>query len=369
MKNPKLSIAFVLLTALCVTASDMMAQTITTPRNASPAGKVSQTVGISKVTIKYSRPSVRGREIWGKLVPYGMNNLGFGTATASPWRAGANENTTITFSHDAKIEGKDIAAGTYGLHIDVKEGGNEATLILSNNSSSWGSYFYDEKEDALRVGIKTEEIPMTETLTYNFVNMTPTSATAALDWEKKRFPFKVEFDVHDIVLANASDELRSVTGFGWQGPLSAAQYCLQNDVHLDKAMAWADQSIATQANFQNRSVKAQILAKQGKVEEGKTLMKKALDDPSANANNYYAYGRQLIGLDMDEEAMEVFEKLNKKWPDHWLAPHGLARGYSALGDYKKALKHERIALEKAPQGSKQFLQGYVETLEAGKDFN
>ena len=102
------------------------------PRAASPGAKVSQTIGISDVTISYSRPSVKEREIWGSLVPYGYNNLGFGTATAAPWRAGANENTIITFSHNAKIEGKDIPAGTYGLHIGVMEDGN-ADIIFSNN--------------------------------------------------------------------------------------------------------------------------------------------------------------------------------------------------------------------------------------------
>ena len=125
----------ILLLALILSASAVNGQ-INAPRGSQHA-TVTQRVGTSDITINYSRPSVKGREIWGKLVPYGMTNLGFGTATASPWRAGADENTTITFSHDAKVEGKDIKAGTYGLHIEVKEG-DKATIILSHDINSWG---------------------------------------------------------------------------------------------------------------------------------------------------------------------------------------------------------------------------------------
>lgn len=346
-----------------------IAQTITTPRGPSPAAEVSQTIGISKVTINYSRPAVRERDIYGTpIAHYGYINLGFGTATEAPWRAGANENTTITFTHDAKVEGKDIPAGTYALFVGIHEDG-KADIIFSKNSESWGSYFYSKDEDQLRVSVSAQEIGHTERLTYHFIDIDNTSATVALDWEKKRFPFNVSFDVHNIVMANARNELRSTTGFGWQGPASAAQYALQNNLDLDEALAWADQSINNQQNFNNLSLKSQILAAQGKTAEADAAMKTALDDPSAGAPQYYTYGRQLIGQDRDKEAMEIFEIVNKKWPDHWLAPHGLARGYSAAGDYKKALKYERIALEKCPPGSKGFLEGFVAQLEKGEDFN
>lgn len=355
--------------AIAFAWAGVFAQTITTPRAASPAATTSQTIGISKVTINYSRPSLREREIWGtNLAQYGYNNLGFGTATAAPWRAGANENTTIIFSHDAMVEGKSIPAGTYGLFVGLHEDG-KADIIFSNNSSSWGSFFYSQDEDQLRVTVSSEEIEHTERLTYDFVDIDATSGVAVLDWEKKRYPFKVEFDVNDIVLTNAEDELRGTTGFGWQGPASAAQYCLQNKIELDKALAWADQSIAAQQNFNNLSLKSQIQAALGKSEESNATMELALSDPGAGAPQYYTYGRQLIGQDKNKEAMEIFEKISKKWPEHWLAPHGLARGYSATGDYKKALKYEKEALSKCPEGSKQFLEGYVALLEKSEDFN
>ena len=244
----------------------------------------------------------------------------------------------------------------------------KADIIFSKNSSSWGSFFYSQDEDQLRVSVTSEEITNVERLTFDFVDIDNTSAVVVLDWEKKRFPFKVEFAVNDIVLANAENELRNTAGFGWQGPASAAQYALQNEIELDKALAWADQSIAAQQNFNNLSLKSQIQSALGNSEDSKATMELALNDPAAGAPQYYAYGRQLIGQEKNEEAMAIFTKLSKKWPDHWLAPHGLARGYSRAGDYKKALKYEREALEKCPEGSKGFLTGFVAQLEKGEDF-
>mgnify|MGYP000583499246 CR=1 FL=1 len=186
----------------------------------SQKASVSQTVGITNVSINYSRPSVNGREIWGALVPYGMNNLGFGTAKESPWRAGANENTTIKFTSDVNVEGKPLSAGKYGLHIAVKEDGG-ATVIFSKNHTAWGSFFYNPNEDALRVEVKTQTIPHVEQLTYNFIDVTPNSATAVLNWEKKQIPFKIEVDVTNVVLADIRkiipDSFLLVPGVGAQG--------------------------------------------------------------------------------------------------------------------------------------------------------
>ena len=155
---------------------------LNTPRGSQMAS-VMQRVGITDITITYSRPSVNGREIWGKLVPFGMNNLGFGTSKAAPWRAGANENTTISFTHDVIIGGQPLKAGTYGLHINVKDLDN-ATVILSKDIDAWGSYFYDPNEDALRVDVKMNNIAHTELLTFSFDEIDKNSAVASLKWEK-----------------------------------------------------------------------------------------------------------------------------------------------------------------------------------------
>lgn len=361
------------MTALLITAAH--AQTVTTPRAASPAAEVGQTIGLSKITVNYSRPSVtsaqgvdRTGKIWGQLVPFGMTDPGFGNGKPNPWRAGANENTVISFSDDVKIEGKDLKAGSYGLHIEVKEN-NDATVYFSSNTQSWGSYFYEPSEDVLKVDIKTIENTFTNRLTYNFVDVTANSTVIALDWENKRFPIAIGVATNDLVLANMRNELRSTPGFGWQGPLGAATYCLQNNINHEEAIAWADQAIAGQKNFNTMSVKAQLLAQSGKGDESTKIIKEALALPSAVAGNYYGYGRQLIGQDKKDEALAIFATMKKKWPDNWLSIHGLARGYSAKGDFKKALKYEREAVLKAPDGSKGFLEGYIKTLEEGKDFN
>lgn len=365
MKKPLIFTAAVFLAAISLVSG----QNITTPRTPSPAAEISQTIGISKVSINYSRPAVRNREVWGtQLAHYGYINLGYGTATAAPWRAGANENTTITFTHDALIEGKEVPAGTYALFMGLYEDG-QVDVILSTNSESWGSYFYDETEDQLRVTVNTKEVPHTERLTFSFIDLDKSSAICVLDWEKKRIPFKIEFDVDGIVLANARNQLRSTTGFNWQGPASAAQYAVQNNVALDDAALWADQAISSEQNFTTLMLKSQVLTAQGKVTEATKAAEMALEEPTAGVNQYYTYGRQLINQDRDDEAMEIFQRLNKKWRDHWLAPHGLARGYSAKGDYAKALKYERIAITKCPESSKVFLEGYIAKLERGEDFN
>jgi len=375
MNLKELRLSSMLLVGAVAFSTQAIAQTVTTPRSASPAAEVSQTIGLSKITVNYSRPNVtsprgvdRTDKIWGQVVPYGMTDPGFGNGKPNPWRAGANENTVITLTHDMKVEGEELKAGSYGLHIEVKEN-NEATVYFSSNTTSWGSYFYEPSEDVLKVDIKSTDNNFTKSLTYNFVDITPNSTVLALDWEKKRFPIKIDVQVHDIVLAGIRNELRSTAGFGWQGPLSAAQYCLQNNINHEEAIKWADQSISAQKNFNSMSIKSQLLVQAGKTDEASKIIKEALELPSAAAGDYYGYGRQLIGQDKDDEALKLYTTMKKKWPDHWLSTHGLARVYSAKGDYKKALKYEQEAVIKAPEGSKVFLNGYIKLLEEGKDFN
>ncbi|MFY0593426.1 DUF2911 domain-containing protein [Roseivirga sp.] len=359
--------------ALAFAGTSAMAQgSVTVPRAASPAAEVSQTIGISKVSVKYSRPAVNGRtgKIWGQLVPYGYTNLGFGNGGNNPWRAGANENTVITFSHDVKVEGQELSAGTYGLHIAVFENG-EAEVIFSNNTTSWGSYFYLESEDALRVKVKSEENAFTESLTYSFVDITPNSANLVLDWENKRFPIGVGFAVHDIVVENAKNELRSTAGFGFQGPLSAAQYLASNNIQLDQALTWANQAIGLQRNANTLGLKGQILFASDKNEEAYAAMDEMVDHPTAQPNNFYNYGIQLLTKDEDDRALALFEKMNKRFENNVFAQHGLARSYSAKGNFKKALKFERMALKNPglPPGNGPAIQNFIDKLEKGEDIN
>jgi len=361
-----------LIIGLILASGSLFAQTITTPRTPSPAAEVSQTIGISKVTINYSRPAVREREIWGtSLAHYGYINLGFGSATAAPWRAGANENTTITFSDEAAIEGKSIPAGTYGLFVGLHEDG-KADIIFSKNTTSWGSYFYAQEEDQLRITVSSTEISHTERLTYNFVDIDKKSALVVLDWEKKRIPFKISFAVDNIVLANANNQLRNTAGFGWQGPASAAQYCLTNNVNLEQGLAWAEQSIAAQTNFNNLSLKAQLLAKLNKLTASLATMDIAIKHPTAQVFQLHGYGRQLIAQGNKDRALEIFKYNHKTNKGAWPTNYGLARGYSAKGDYKNALKYLKIALTKVPANDKQnppVIKANITKLENGIDIN
>jgi len=358
----------VLCLILCIQSS-AFAQ-LNTPR-VSQKASVSQRVGITDITITYSRPSVNGREIWGKLVPYEMNNLGFGTAKESPWRAGANENTTISFTDDVTVEGQPLKAGTYGLSMIIHENG-KATVIFSNNSTAWGSFFYEPSEDALRVDVQSKEIPFTEQLTYDFINVDANSATAVLNWEKKQIPFKIGVDVTNIVLTDIRHKLQNQQGFSRQTWEQAANYALNNGGDLNEALGWINNAIAgqfySQKTFANLQIKSQILEKQGKPIEASALMDEAL--PLANIFETHQYGRTLIAQGKKDEALKVFKMNAEKHKDTWPVDYGLARGYSAVGDYSKALKHLKIALSRVPDpGNKAAIEANIAKLEKGQDIN
>ncbi len=359
-----------MITALLFMTSTVTAQLDFLPRGSQMA-KVSQRIGTTDVTIIYSRPSVNNREIWGALVPYGMNNLGFGTATESPWRAGANENTVFKTTHDLAIGGKTLPAGKYGLHMIVNED-NTATVIFSKNHEAWGSYFYDPAEDALRVDVTTNEVPHTELLTYSFDEVGANSAVASLKWEKKQIPFTIETDVTANVMAEIRQQLQTSPGFNRQTWEQAAGYALNNRGNLDEALGWVNAAIEgqffSQKNFNNLSLKAQILERQGKTAEAKAVMDEAM--PMGTVLEIHSYGRQLIAQGKKDQALEVFKWNAKEHKNTWPVDFGLARGYSAVGNYKTALKHLKIAEGRAPDPlNKNAIEGYITQLEAGTDIN
>ncbi|MEM9000327.1 MAG: DUF2911 domain-containing protein [Bacteroidota bacterium] len=369
MKKCYLTIKVMLLSVAFSFTLSLTAQ-LDLPRGSQMA-KVSQTIGITDVTLVYSRPSVDNREIWGQLVPYGMNNLGFGTAKESPWRAGANENTIFKTTHDIKVEGQDLPAGKYGLHMVVNADGT-AQVIFSKNHGAWGSYFYDPDEDALVVDVTTNAIPHVEQLKFEFNEVDATSAVASLNWEKKQIPFKIEVGVTDIVLADIRSKMQDQPGFNRQTWEQAANYALNNDGDLDEALTWIDAAIAgqffSQKTFNNLSIKAQILAKQGKTDEATTLMQEAM--PLGTVFQVHGYGRQLITLGQHEKALEVFKWNAKAHKGTWPVHYGLARGYSAIGDNKTTLKHLKLALENAPaQANKDRVAANIAKAEQGESIN
>ncbi|PRX54720.1 DUF2911 domain-containing protein [Flagellimonas meridianipacifica] len=370
MKKCYSAISAIFFLAILFSSSSSIAQLNFLPRGSQTA-KVMQRIGNTDVTIVYSRPSVNDREIWGALVPYGMNNLGFGTAKESPWRAGANENTIFKTSHDLSIDGKTLPAGKYGLHMIVNED-NTATVIFSNNYSAWGSYFYKPEEDVLRVDVSAKEIAHVEQLTYGFDSVDANSAMVSLNWEKKQIPFKIETDVTNNVLTEVRKQLQTTPGFARQSWEQAANFALNNDGDLDEALSWADAAIAgqffSQKTFNNLNIKSQILAKQGKTTEAKALMEEAL--PLGTVFQVHGYGRQLIAQGKNDEALEIFKWNAKAHKGTWPVHYGLARGYSALGDNKSTLKHLKIAMENAPaQANKDRVAANIAKAEKGEGIN
>lgn len=344
MKN-SLNTAFLCCMLMLIATICSHAQGITTPRTASPAGTVVQTIGISTVKINYSRPAVKQREVWGKLVPYGWNVQNFGTGNSAPWRAGANENTVITLSHKATIEGKAVPAGSYGLFF-VINADNTGEVILSKNYRSWGSFFYDPKEDQLRAPIKIRDHDNTELLTYDFINMTKNSGELVLNWEKKQFPVTVTFDVDNIVMANAAEELRSTVGFSWQGFNSAANYALQNKVNLEQALIWADQAITQNKSFATLNTKAGILRAVGKEAEADIISKDAMAVATEGELNNYGY--QLINQGKQDKAIEVFKLNTERHPESANAWDSLGEGCALNGDNKNAIKYFKKCLSMNP---------------------
>jgi Protein of unknown function (DUF2911) len=317
-------------------------------------GETIQTIGISTVTINYSRPLADGREIWGKVVPYGK-----------VWRAGANENTDITFSDDAAVEGKPLPAGTYGLHmIPDKE---QWTIIFSKNSTSWGSFSYDEKEDALRVTVKPMASDAFDTLTYTFDDVKPDSALATLRWEKVAVPFRVSFDVNAITLKSIHNQLRSVGGFTWAGYDEAANWCLDNNYNLEEALKWEDTSIQNEDRFENWETKARILAAMGKKDESEKALNTAFS--KATALQLYVYARGLQRSGNSTRAFELYPQVVKRDPNHWLSHVAQARIASKAGDFSTASKEMKQAIAGAPDGNKPQLEGLLAQLDAKKDIN
>lgn len=368
MKHLRFCAAAALLIA-CLPAR-LAAQSVTMP----PSGgnmhaSVSQQIGLATVTVSYNSPGVRGRQgkIWGSLVPWGTTNFieeGFGTSTEGPWRAGANENTAITFSHDVLVQGKALKAGTYGFHLIPRESA-PWTLIFSRNSTAWGSYFYDPAEDVLRVEASPKEAPFTEWLTYEFTGRSLDRATLALRWETLELPFTIEVpDMNGLYVEQMRRELQSTAGFSWRGYQEAADFCLRNKVRLEQGLAWAETAVSLpfigERNFLTISTQAQLLSALGRSAEARTVMDEALQ--MGTNMELYQYGSGLA-QDQPAEALRVFELTAKRFPDTWISYAGLGAGYRVTSQPEKALKYYKLALKDAPSGWKGSIEARIRTME------
>jgi DUF2911 family protein len=310
---------FALLAPVAASAQDRN-QKLTTP-DVSPAASVSQTIGLTKIDVGYHRPATNGRKVWGGVVPYG-----------EVWRAGANENTTVTFSSAVKVAGKPLKAGTYGLHMVPTA--KDWTIVFSNTASAWGSYGYNQKEDALRVTVTPHAADMTERLQYTFDDPTDSQVTLSLRWEKLAVPIKIEVDTPQVVMASMRSELRGIPQFSWEGWNQAAQYWVNHGGNLDEAAKLADKSIQIRPMFQNRMTRAAIAEKKGDKKLAGELRAQALAKAEENDLNQYGYA--LLGQKKVDEAIAIFKKNVDAHPDSWNVHDSLGEALAIKGDKQAA---------------------------------
>jgi hypothetical protein len=304
---------------------------LTTP-DVSPAASAAQTIGLTDITVSYHRPGINSRKVWGALVPYDQ-----------VWRAGANQNTTVSFSSPVTVNGTKLAAGTYGLHMIPATG--PWTVIFSNQAGAWGSFTYDQKEDAARVTVTPEVADFQERLGYSFDNPTPDSVVLAMRWEKLRVPLDIKLDLARTVLDNYKAQLRGLPRFGWLAWSQAANWAAQNDIDLDDATAWADRSIAMNRNFTNVTTKALVVRKKGNETEAARLREEAFS--LATEGELNAYGYQLASQQKPDEAIAIFERNVKVHPLSWNVYDSLAEAYAGKGEKSKAIENYSKALNLA----------------------
>ena len=367
---------------LLASAGDLGAQALTAPPNgANQRAVVTQYLGMVSVTIDYHSPDVtspsgedRTGKIWGELVPWGIapNPFypGFGSAETMPWRAGANENTTITFSHDVEVEGEPIAAGTYALFMAPGE--SEWTIIFNQNRDAWGSFFYDPSLDALQVQVQPEKSDyFREWLTYEFEDRRLDTARAVLHWENLRVPFRISVpNLTELYHDTMAMELTGAVGFNYQNWMQASQWAAQQDAYHEDAVAWADAAIAANTGFQTMSNKAQILWQIDRSDEAMEVFEQAMDHPTATPVAVHMAARGLQAQGQMDTANVIFRKNYEKNPGEWPVDFGMARAYSQEGNFEKALEHAEIALGRAPEGPQtDNLKTQIERLEMGENIN
>jgi hypothetical protein len=352
------------------------------PNGLNQKAEVSQWIGPVKITISYHSPNVHGGgtgadrtdHIWGELLKYGFFDEGFGPSHATPWRAGANESTTITISHDVKIGGKDLRAGTYALFLAVEP--TDPWSWIFSTQIGWGAYQYDPKFDALRVPVNGETAPYTEFLTYGFDERRPESAVAFLQWEKKRIAFKIDVpNVNQIYVDQMRKELLAWPGFDYRNWQKAAQFCADNKINLEEALVWADKAITEpfrnaaqgREDFFTLKTKASVLRAMGRDGEAETLMDKAAALPGSPVSGIHQYGLSLLAGGKKEKAFELFKMNRRIHPEDTFVTYvGLARGYTAVGDKQQAIANWEIAIRNIPENQKQNLPVYEQALQALK---
>jgi hypothetical protein len=343
------------------------------PDGGNTTAMVSEDVGITSITISYHRPAVKGREgkIWGGLVPYGFNVINvIERKPASPWRAGANEATTISFEHDVKVEGKDLKAGTYALYMAM--GKDTVTVIFSKETEAWGTFFYSPVNDVLRVHVKPVLMDKSvERLKYEFIDQQEKSVVVTMQWEKLMVPFKIEVDVDNIVLSRIKEQLIGPKGFASGNLVQVSRYYFNKNSNLEEALSWAERAVTGlpfgQTQYANITTLVMGYEKLNRLKEADSVMNSFL--PFTSIGQHIAYGRQLITQKRNDRAMEIMLEAQRRFGDVFSVNNGLSYAYSSKGDFTKALEFANKALVQSPPQNKATVSANIEKLKAGKDIN
>ncbi len=282
----------------------------------SPKETRSITIGFTTIGFEYSSVGVKGREIWGGVVPYG-----------EIWRTGANENTVFSVTDDVLINGEPLKAGEYAMFTIPEE--DSWTLIFSEFSEAWGSFFYKQEEDALRIKVTPEEMNSTyEWMKFSFENYTDTSVDMSLKWAGLKIPFTVEIP-REVTFRHIEDQFRTLPAFSWQGWVQGASYLLNNNYMLDKALSWAQRATQIEENVQTQGL----------------------------------YAKLLVMNDRKDEGLKMASGMTKRWTDNWRSHYSAAEVYEVAGEIAKAKESYKKAIETAEnERTKTALQRRLDAL-------
>lgn len=367
--------AFIIFLQLCHPA---LGQVVVELPQASQRAGIRQRIGLTDIEVDYSRPAVNGRKTWGNIVPCGFTSPTVDGKDEAPWKTGANMNTTVSFSHDVTLEGHRVDAGTYGFFVAMHDDGT-ATVVLSKTHNAYGHYFYKQEEDVLRTAVKTRTTTPTEWLTFSFDEVGAKYTVLSLKWDAVEIPVKIEVDVFEVVKVSLIEQLKQPATFTWQGRVQAIRYLIDNKVHLDLALQWADEALngspggellTGERNFTTLTTKYHVLNALNRDQEGKAYLQEALANPgNVPPERVASFGTNLLVKNRKQDAQLVFEWAVIRWPSSWETKHGMARVYAADGKYKQALTLEREIYKQTPEDQKVIIANNIKLLEQKKDFN
>lgn len=307
----------------------------------SPKAVIHQQIGVTDISISYNRPQVKGREIFGKLIPFGK-----------VWRTGADQNTVLTFTTDVQINGTEVKAGAYGLHTIPNK--DRWIVILNKETKAWGSYFYNKEKDVLRFEVPTATTAMKEAMTFAFTEISKNSTTISLNWEKTSIAFEITMNSEELVQQHIKSQLNSLPWFGWTGLHNAAAYNLKNNVYLDDALVWINRSIRNNRNYNNLTLKAKILEKQGKESAAESMHNQALKIATPLELQRAAYSK--FNTNQPKEGIDLLKNTIKNAPNNYQSYLAMAWGYEQIKDDKSAVKMYKKALKIAPTDTKEHIE-------------